>query len=125
MTNFSTEWKSSSKPKKQRKYRLNAVLHVKQKFMHSHLSKELRKKYGKRSMGLRKGDRVKILRGQFKKHEGKVERIDMRNTRVFINGAEYSKKDGTTILLGMSPSNIMITELAFEDKSRQKLAERK
>jgi len=125
MANFSTEWKSSSKPKKQRKYRLNAVLHVKQKFMHSHLSKELVKKHGKRSMGLRKGDKVKILRGQFKKHEGKVERIDMKNTRVFVNGTESVKKDGTKKLLGMNPSNLMITELSLEDKSRQKIIERK
>ena len=93
--------------------------------MRSHLSEELRKKHGKRSIGLRKGDKVKILRGQFKKHEGKVERIDLRNTLVFVNGTESVKKDGTKKLLGMNPSNLMITELSLEDKSRQKIIERK
>ena len=125
MKNFSTAWKSSTKPKKQRKYRINAVLHIKQKFLHSHLSKELRKKYGKRSTSVRKGDKVKIMRGRFKKHEGKVEMVDLKNTRVFVNGAESTKKDGTKISLALNPSNLMITELNFEDKSRQKAIEGK
>ena len=75
---FSSTWKSSRKPAKQRKYRLNSDLHIKQKFIHSHLSKDLRKKYGKRNIGLRKGDKVKVMFGKFKKHEGRLEKIDLR-----------------------------------------------
>ena len=69
---FSTAWKSSSKPKKQKKYLLNAPLHLKHHFVQVHLSKELRKKYNRRSISVRKGDKVKVMRGSFKKHEGKV-----------------------------------------------------
>ena len=125
MEKFSSTWKSSRKPRKQRKYRLNAPLHIKQKFMQSHLSKDLRKKYGKRSVGARKGDRVKIMHGKFKKHEGKIEGIDMKKTRVFVNGAELTKRDGTKKSLALHPSNLMITELNLEDKMRQKALERK
>ncbi|MBI2559435.1 50S ribosomal protein L24 [Candidatus Woesearchaeota archaeon] len=125
MKRFSTEWKSSRKPRKQRKYRLGAPLHIKQKLVHSHLSKELRKKYGRRSVGLRKGDRVKVMRGKFRKHEGKVESINIGKTSVLVSGAEITKKDGNKKLLGLHPSNLMITEMNIDDKLRQKILERK
>ena len=96
-------------------------MHVKQKFVHAHLSKELRKKYKTRSLGLRKGDKVKIMKGTFKKHEGKIETIDLRSTKVFVNGVETTKKDGTKKMLALHPSNLMITELNLDDKLRQKM----
>lgn len=122
---FSIGWKSSRKTSKQRKYRLNAPLHIKQKFVHSHLSKDLRKKYGKRSATARKGDRVKILNGRFKKHEGKIERVDIKKSLVFISGTEITKKDGTKRILPSHPSNLIITELNMDDKKRQQALERK
>ena len=125
MKNFSNAWKSSKKPRKQRKFRLNAPLHIKQKFVRAHISKDLRKKYGKRSISLRKGDKVKIMRGQFEKHEGKVEKVDLKKTRIFVNGVELTKKDGTKKLLALHPSNIMVTELNLDDKLRQKFFEGK
>ena len=125
MTNFSTSWKSSKKPGKQRKYRAKAPLHVKQNFVHAHLSKDLRKKHGKRNANVRKGDKVKILRGQFRKHEGKVERVDLKKTRVYVSGVELAKRDGTKRQLALHPSNLMITELNMDDKLRQKSLERK
>ncbi|MBI2650448.1 50S ribosomal protein L24 [Candidatus Woesearchaeota archaeon] len=125
MKKFSGTWKSSKKPRKQRKYRLAAQLHTKHKFAQSHLSKDLRKKYGKRSIGIRKGDKVKIIHGQFKKHEGKIERVELKKTRVFVSGAELTKRDGTKKLLALHPSNLMVTELNLEDKQRQKILERK
>ncbi len=41
---FSTSWKASRQIRKQRKYRENAPLHLRNKFMTANLSKELRKK---------------------------------------------------------------------------------
>ncbi|MBS3100528.1 50S ribosomal protein L24 [Candidatus Woesearchaeota archaeon] len=125
MKKFSGAWKSSRKPRKQRKYRLNAPLHIKQKLVHSHLSKDLRKKYSRRSVSLRKGDKVKIMRGQFKKQEGKVDSISTKDTAVFVSGIEITKKDGTKRLVSFNPSNLMITELNLDDKQRQEILERK
>ena len=121
---FSISWKGSKKPNKQRKYRINAPLHIKQKFASSHLSKELKEKYNKRNISLRKGDKVKVMRGNFKKHEGKVERIELGKTRVYVSGVEYTKKDGTKKMLHLTPSNLMITELNMDDKLRQKILEK-
>ena len=125
MKEFSSSWRKSTKIRKQRKYRSNAPLHTKQKFVGSHLSKELRKKYGKRSLGLRKGDKVKIMRGEFQKHEGKIERINLKKIRVYVAGVESTKKDGTKKQVPLHPSNLMITELNLDDRFRQKILERK
>ena len=122
---FSKVWKASKQPRKQHKYRFNAPLHVKYKFMSSHLSKELRGKYGKRNAEVRKGDSVKILRGQFKGKTGKVDRADVKKSKVYIQGIEVSKKDGTKAFYPFNPSNLMITELKLDDKKRVKGLERK
>jgi len=125
MKKFSNFWRGSKKPKKQRKYRYNAPLHIKQKFVGVHLSKELREKYRKRSVMVKKGDKVRIVRGQFRKKEGKIERVDMKNGRVIIAGMELTKKDGTKTPTPIHPSNLTIIELDMDDKRRQKRLERK
>jgi len=122
---FSISWKNSKKVRKQRKYRHNAPLHIKQKFMRATLSKELRGKHGKRTFSLKKGDKARIMRGQFKKHEGKTERIDLKGSKVYIEGIEVSKKDGTKTTYPFNPSNLMIIELNLDDKMRRKMLERK
>jgi len=124
-TNFSTTWKKSVQPRKQRKYRYNAPLNIQQKFMHVHLSPELRKKYLTRNTQLRTGDKIKILKGEFKKKEGKVERISLKKERVFITGIERIKKEGTKILVSFHPSNLMIMELSLDDKKRKQKLESK
>lgn len=122
---FSNAWKSSKKPRKQRKYRHNAPLHIKKKFVSAHLSKELRKKHKIRSISLKKGDKVKVVRGQFKKHTGKVDRVDVKNCEIFIEGIEITKKDGTKTTRSIHPSNLLIIELNLDDKMRQKILDRK
>src|SRR3989338_5225888 len=123
-TKFSSSWIKSKQPRKQRKYRHNAPLHIKQKFVSAHLSKELHKKYGKRSMNLRKGDSVKIMRGQFKNKTGKIEEVGLKKIRAYVSGIEFVKKDGTKSRYPIHPSNLMITELNLDDKMRNKILER-
>ena len=122
---FRKEWKASSKPAKQRKYRFNAPMHIKRKFVSSHLSKELREKHGIRSIVLKKGDTVKIMRGKFKPHSGKVNRVDLKKSKVYVEGADMTKKDGTKIFYPLEPSNLLIITLEMDDKKRQKKLARK
>jgi large subunit ribosomal protein L24 len=117
---FVKSWIRSTQPRKQRKFRLNAPKHILHKFMGASLSEELRKKYGRRSMAVRKGDTVKVMRGQFKKKSGKIEHVDMKSSRVFIDGIEIVKKEGTKIRIPIHASNIMIMELNLDDKKRSK-----
>ncbi|MFC1769125.1 50S ribosomal protein L24 [Nanoarchaeota archaeon] len=122
---FSTSWKSSKKPRKQVKFRKKAPLHTKQKFVSAHLSPELRKKHNKRAIPLRKGDKVKIMNGSKKGKTGKVGNIDLKKSKIYIEGFEVSKIDGTKSNLSFQPSNLMITELILEDKKRIKTEEKK
>ncbi len=119
---FSKSWKSSRQPRKQRKYIYNAPLSVLGRLMHSTLSKELRKKYSKRSIRVRKGDKVRILRGKFRKKEGKVNKVDLKKHAVYVDGIEITKKDGSKRFVGIHPSNLMIIELV-DDKRRIKLSD--
>lgn len=122
---FSTSWKSSKQRRKQRKYRINAPLHIKRKFLSANISKELRKKHGIRSIVLRKGDKVKIMRGKFKKHTGEVFDVNTKRTRIFVDGAQNIKKDGTKVFLPLNPSNLQIVEIKLDDRYRKKMIDRR
>jgi len=122
---FSKNWKGSKKPRKQRKYLYNAPLHIRKKFMSGNLTKELRKKYGKRNVPVRKGDKVKIFRGQFRGKIGKINKVDLKKCKIYIEGVEVVKKDGTKVFCPVHPSNVQIQELNLEDKKRKILIERK
>jgi large subunit ribosomal protein L24 len=114
---FSTQWISSTQPRKQRKYRYNAPLHIRGRFLGSHLSKDLRAKYGTRATRVRKGDDIKVMRGQYAGKSGKVERIDVQRSRVFVSGIDQVKRDGTKKPYPLQPSNLLIIKVA-DDKRR-------
>ncbi|MBS3140874.1 50S ribosomal protein L24 [Candidatus Woesearchaeota archaeon] len=114
---FSLKWKSSKKARKQRKYRLNAPLHVKHKMVSSHLSKELIKQYNRRSIPVRKNDVVKIVRGSNKGKSGKIEKVLLNKMKVYIEGITQSNKTGKTSFIPLDPSNLIVTSL-YEDKKR-------
>lgn len=117
---FSKSWKSSKQPRKQRKYSANAPLHLKRKLLSVNLSKELRKKYGKRSIVLRKGDVVKIMRGKFKNKQGKIMNIKIKMEKIFIEKIQIKKKDGSSVNVPIRPSNLQVIELNTEDRKRMK-----
>jgi len=122
---FSKKWKASKQKRKQRKYRANAPLHIKHKFLSAHLSKELRGKYKRRAFPLRKGDTVKIMRGKFKGKESKISSVNTKKAIVYLEGIQRTKKDGTKVNIPFQPSNLMITSLNLEDKKRIEALERK
>jgi large subunit ribosomal protein L24 len=114
----------SKKPRKQRKFLYNAPLHIRRKMISAHLSKELREKYKRRSIPLRKGDEVKVMRGEFKGTIGKIVRIDTKEYKVYIDTVKKKKSIGTEYLVPIHPSNLLITNLNLEDKYRIKMLER-
>lgn len=118
MPNFSTSWKSSKKPKKQKKYLKNSPLHIRNKFLQVHLSDDLIKKIGKKTLRVRKGDKVKIMKGQFKDKTGSVEKVDTKKFKVYVTGVEFQKKEGSKIKFPIPLSNIMIMEMNTSDKKR-------
>ena len=122
---FSTKWISSKQKRKQVKYRHNVPLHLRHRLMSANLSKELRKKYAKRNFPLRKGDKVKVMRGKFSGKEGKVANVNLNRLRITIEGLQIQKKDGTKVNIYFNPSKVQIQELSLDDKERLNSMNRK
>ena len=123
---FSTKWKASKQPRKQRKYRANAGLHLRKKFVNVNLSKELRKKYpkeghkqNKRNIQIKKGDKVKIMRGGFRGQTGKILEVNIKKSLIVIEGMQAKKRDGSKVNIKFQPSNLQIIELSERLKKTQ------
>ena len=117
---FTTKWKESKQPRKQRKYLHNLPLHLKQKQISATLYKELRKKHGMRNIEVRKGDEVVIMRGNFNKKIGKVVQVDIMNSRIAVENIQRTKKDGAKVNVWLHPSKVKIKVLNLDDKKRIK-----
>src|SRR3989344_3348913 len=105
------EKRVSSQPRKKRKALYHTALHLKQKLVSAHLGKELRKKMKKRSMPVRKGDKISVLRGKFKKKEGLVTRVNLDSLKIFVEGIQMRKQGGREVLAPIEPSNVVISQL--------------
>ena len=119
------ETKPLRNPGKQRKLLFNAPAHLRHKLMAAPLSKELVASRGAKTLPVRKGDTVRIQRGDHKGFEGKVTRIDLKRYRIFIEGLTREKVDGTNIFVSVHPSKVMIKTLNLDDKWRKQVVERK
>ena len=108
---FSTAWKASSQPRKQRKYRANAPLHLRKKFVSVSLSKSLKKNSEHRNIPVKKNDKVKIIRGKFKGKSGKVLSVDLKYSKIIVEGIQVTKQDGSKANIKMQPSNLQIIEM--------------
>lgn len=116
----------SKQPRKQRKWLYNAPLHESHALVHVHLSKELRAKLKtkKRAIAVRKGDRVKVMRGSRKGHVGKVTEVSLNDAKVSVEGVNIRRAKGTEVPKWLEPSNLMITDGDFS-KDRKGILERK
>lgn len=113
------------KTKKPKKQRQRIVKRIAMKGIGSHLSKSLIEKYKIRTAKLRVGDEVKIIRGIFKGKQGRVEKVIPKKEKVFIEGIEIEKQDGTKAKVPVHNSNLIITSLKLDDKMRKEKIERK
>ena len=80
--------------------------------MNVNLSKELREKQKRRNIQIRKGDKVKIMRGKFRGEVGKVLEVNIKTSKVVIEGMQAKKRDGSKVNLKLQPSNLQIIELS-------------
>ena len=88
--------------------------------MSVNLSKELRKKYEKRNIPIKKGDKAKVMKGKYKGKTGKINIVDLKNSKVILEGIQVKKQDGSKVNIKLQPSNLQIIELNLEDKKRNK-----
>mmetsp|Transcript_12296 Transcript_12296/g.41603 ORF Transcript_12296/g.41603 Transcript_12296/m.41603 type:complete len:145 (-) Transcript_12296:57-491(-) len=115
--------KTSSR-RKQRKAHFSAPSHLRRVRMSAMLSKDLRRKYGVRSIPIRKDDEVQIMRGHFKELEGKVTQVYRKKYVIHVERCTKEKANGQTVQVGIQPSNVFVTKLKM-DKSRKAILDRK
>jgi large subunit ribosomal protein L24 len=115
----------TTKPSKQRKMVFQAPINQRYKRFTAPLSSKLKDSHGTNSVPIKKGDTVMIMRGDRRGSEGKVAQVDRKNYRIFVEGANREKVDGTSIPVPIHPSKVMITRLNLDDKWRKKILERK
>ena len=89
----------------------------------ANLSKELRKKYSKKSVSVRSGDSVKVMRGQFRKKTGKIVNVQRKKHTVHIENLQVPKRDGTQAFFPFHPSNVQVIDLNLDDKRRRQKIE--
>ncbi len=109
---------TSSQPRKQRKSRYQAPLHLRNKLLGAMLSEELKTKHKIKAIPVRLGDTVKILRGDNRDIEGKVAGVNLDKLTITVDGVTVTKSDGTEVPRPIHPSNVMITKLELKDKRR-------
>ncbi len=103
----------------------NAPAHIRHKLMAAPLSSELAASRGIKTLPVRKGDTVRIQRGDNKGFEGKVSQVDLKKYRIFLEGLTREKVDGTNIFISVHPSKVQIRNLNLDDKWRKNILERK
>jgi large subunit ribosomal protein L24 len=112
-------------PGKQRDRLFNAPAHIRHKLMSAHLSPDLVKSHGVRTLPVRKGDTIRIMRGDHYGFEGKISRVDLKNFRIFLEGLTREKVDGTVIFVAVHPSKVLLKNLNLDDKWRKRIIQRK
>ncbi len=95
-----------------------ATMQTRSKQLGANLSKDLQKKYGKKSARIVEGDSVTILRGEFKGVDGKVSNISTSKSSVAIEGVKKEKTKGDKFDVYIHTSNLVITSLNGDDKWR-------
>jgi large subunit ribosomal protein L24 len=115
---------TSQQARKQRRWQANAPLHLRHKMVSAALADDLKEKYKRNSMPVKKGDKVKIMRGEMTGHSGEVMKVDLKNYKLYIQGVTAKKSDGTDVEKPVHPSNVMITEFNEEDKERREAIQR-
>jgi large subunit ribosomal protein L24 len=109
----------TNNPGKQRKRLYNAPAHLRHRQMAAPLSSELTASKGAKTLPVRKGDTVRIMRGDNKGFEGKISRVELKTYRIYLEGLTREKTDGTNIFVAVHPSKVQIRNLNLDDKYRK------
>jgi large subunit ribosomal protein L24 len=112
---------SSRKPGEQRKALYRAPQHVRRRRMTLPLSRELRSRYRRRRIPVRKGDTVRVLAGSFAGREERVARVDLRHYFVVLDNVTLRKADKKLKQLPLSTGHLMITKLNLSDPWRRRV----
>jgi len=114
----------SSQPRKMRALLHSGSICVRNKSLSATLSKDLKEKHSYDHVTLRKGDTVKIMRGDFKGIEGKVSKTFSKTGQINVEGVTREKLKGGTVQVKINASKVMVTSINMDDKLRRKALEK-
>jgi large subunit ribosomal protein L24 len=111
----------SSQPRKQRRAGFHASPFHRHRQMTISLSRDLRGRYKRRALPVRKGDTVRIISGSFKGREERVSKVDMRSLRVTLDNVTIKKVDQKLKPLPIRSSHLILTRLNLADPWRREI----
>ena len=78
-----------------------------------------------RSIPVRTGDRVLIVRGEGRGNEGhRISQVDRRARKIYVDGFTYHKSDGTELQRPIDPSNLVVINPDWSDVRRRRILDR-
>jgi len=112
---------TSHLPRHQRKAVYTADLFERRRRMAVPLSRELRRRYGRRQLPVRKGDTVRILSGSYVGREERVAKVNLRNYSVTLDNVTGKTGDAKLKPLPVRPNHLVLTKLNLADPWRRRI----
>ena len=112
---------TSQLPRQQRKAQYNADLFERHRRMGVALSKELRRRYGRRSLPIRKGDTVRVLSGSYVGREERVAKVNLQKYSVTLDNVTGKTADAKLKPLPIRTSHLVLTKLNLADAWRRRI----
>lgn len=95
--------------------------HQRDKMVGAALDDTLRNQYGRKNIRVVKGDSVRVIRGEYKGVEGKVEKVKTENSTFHIEGIQREKIRGGQVKVPIHSSNVMVVSLNLDDDYRSSM----
>lgn len=111
----------SIQPRRQRKALYTAHTAERRRRMSVALSRELRQRYGRRQVPLRKGDTVRILSGSFRGREERVAKVSRRSYSVTLDNVTGKTGDQKLKPLPIRLSHLLLIRLNLSDPWRRRM----
>ncbi len=111
---------SSQQPRRQRKAAYSADHFERRRRMAVPLSRELRQRYGRRSVPVRKGDTVRVLSGSYVGREERVAKVDRRSYGVTLDNITGKTADQKLKPLPIRTSHLLLIRLNLSDAWRRR-----
>jgi len=111
---------SPHSPRRQRKALYTADTFERRIRMTVPLSRELRSRFHRRSVPVRKGDTVRVLSGSYAGREERVARIDRRGYSVTLDNVTLKTADEKMKPLSLGVGHLVITRLNLSDPWRRR-----
>jgi large subunit ribosomal protein L24 len=107
-------------PRKQRRFHFNAPASVRRRWLSAPLSRELRARYGRRQLPVRKGDTVLVRSGSYVGREERVAKVDTRTGTIILDNVTLKKADQKLKVLPLRPAHLLLTRLNLSDPWRRR-----